>query len=46
MERKIYEEPRLELLFVEVERGFDASGNYDPWGLPDEDPDFNDFGEF
>ena len=35
----------MEILYIEVEAGFTASGE-DYSGLPGEDPDFNDFGEF
>lgn len=44
MHTNIYEEPTVELIYVEVEEGFEGStGN---WGEPGEDPNFNDFGEF
>jgi len=45
MTRRDYFEPQMEMLYVEVEAGFEASGE-DYSGLPGEDPDFNDFGEF
>ena len=47
MDKKLlYEKPCAELLYVEVEAGFNASSGDDSWGLPGEDPDENDFGEF
>ena len=45
MDKKFYEEPCMELLYVEVERGFEAS-NDDLWGYPGENPDENEFGPF
>lgn len=35
----------MDILYIEVEAGFTASGE-DYSGLPGEDPEFNDFGEF
>lgn len=45
MSKQSYFEPQLEIYYVEVEAGFEAS-NSDMFGLPGEDPEFNDFGEF
>lgn len=46
MDKKLfYEEPRAEIIYVEVEAGFEVSGDNE-WGLPGENPDENDFGEF
>lgn len=41
-----YDEPRVDIIYVEVEAGFNASNGDDSWGLPGENPDMNDFGEF
>ena len=41
-----YDEPRADIIYVEVEAGFNASSGDDSWGLPGENPDNNDFGEF
>lgn len=44
MEKRLfYEAPRAEIVYVEVEAGFEASND---WGLPGENPDENDYGEF
>lgn len=45
MIKRDYREPQMEILYIEVEAGFTASGE-DYSGLPGEDPEFNDFGEF
>ncbi|MBR3826946.1 MAG: hypothetical protein IKJ38_04450 [Alistipes sp.] len=45
MIKRDYQEPQMEILYIEVEAGFTASGE-DYSGLPGEDPDFKDFGEF
>lgn len=46
MNRRDYFEPCVDVHYVEVEEGFTASDGDDVWGLPGENPDENDFGEF
>ncbi len=41
-----YYEPCVEVHFVEIEEGFTASQGDDVWGVPGENPEENDFGEF
>lgn len=45
MIKKEYFAPCVDVVYVEVESGFTLSG-VDSSGLPGEEPNFNDFGEF
>lgn len=44
MDTKFYLEPNIDIHYVGVEQGFEASENRD--GLPGDDPYYNSFGEF
>jgi len=45
VKKRVYTEPTIEIVYVEVESGFTLSPG-DDWGLPGEEPKENDYGEF